>query len=42
MNWCVDIEPIYPEDDMPEEFRDVDVDFDECPNCKSVAVEKKE
>jgi len=41
MEWCVDIEPKYPEDDMPDEFREVDVDFDACPNCGSEKIEKK-
>lgn len=41
MNWCVNIEPIYPEEEMPDEYREVDVDFDDCPNCGSERVEKK-
>ena len=41
MQWCVDIEPNYPEDRMPDEYREVDVDFDECPNCSSERVVKE-
>lgn len=42
MNWDVDIEPMYPEEQMSDEFRGVDVDFDDCPNCGSERVRKKE
>lgn len=41
MDWAVDIEPNYPEDRMPDEYKEVEVDFEECPNCGSDKVVEK-